>query len=43
MIISNGYGSLKGKAFRIAHMGDIQLQDIEVLLACIDDFLEGNN
>jgi predicted phosphoserine aminotransferase len=43
MIISNGYGSLKGKAFRIAHMGDIQLQDLEELFATIDAFLEANN
>lgn len=39
MIISNGYGTLKGKNFRIAHMGDIQLEDLEELFTCIDDFL----
>ncbi len=39
MIISNGYGALKGKNFRIAHMGDIQLDDLEVLFAAIGDFL----
>lgn len=39
MIISNGYGSLKGKAFRIAHMGDLQLEDMEELFATIDEFL----
>jgi predicted phosphoserine aminotransferase len=38
MIISNGYGSLKGKNFRIAHMGDLQMSDIEELLAAIDLF-----
>lgn len=39
MIISNGYGALKGKAFRIAHMGDIYASDLEELFAAIDDFL----
>ena len=41
MIISNGYGPLKGKNFRIAHMGDIQMEDLEALLAAMDTFLEG--
>ncbi len=39
MIISNGYGDLKGKAFRIAHMGDITEVDLEELFAAIDEFL----
>lgn len=39
MIISNGYGPLKGKNFRIAHMGDTQLPELEELLDAIDDFL----
>lgn len=39
MIISNGYGPLKGKNFRIAHMGDAQVADLNELLAAIDDFL----
>lgn len=39
MIISNGYGSLKGKNFRIAHMGDTQLEDLETLFAAMDAFL----
>jgi aspartate aminotransferase-like enzyme len=39
MIISNGYGPLKGKNFRIAHMGDTQLEDLEALFAAIDSFL----
>ena len=39
MIISNGYGALKGKNFRIAHMGDCHPADMEVLFANIDDFL----
>jgi predicted phosphoserine aminotransferase len=43
MIISNGYGSLKGKNFRIAHMGDIQPEDLDVLFQAIDSFLEAAN
>ena len=39
MIISNGYGPLKGKNFRIAHMGDTEMAELEMLLAAIDDFL----
>jgi len=39
MIISNGYGPLKGKNFRIAHMGDTEMAGLEQLLAAIDDFL----
>lgn len=38
-IISNGYGSLKEKTFRIAHMGDIQVDDIKWLLGEIEDIL----
>jgi predicted phosphoserine aminotransferase len=40
MIISNGYGPLKEKAFRIAHMGDVQESELSDLLAAIDRFLE---
>lgn len=42
MILSNGYGSLKGKAFRIAHMGDLQMEDMEELFANVDEFLAEN-
>jgi len=38
-MISNGYGELKEKAFRIAHMGDLQVSDINWLLGQIDDIL----
>jgi len=38
MIISNGYGSLKGKNFRIAHMGDTNMEDMEILFAAMDEF-----
>jgi aspartate aminotransferase-like enzyme len=37
--ISNGYGSLKGECFRIAHMGDLTEIDITWLLEQIDDIL----
>jgi aspartate aminotransferase-like enzyme len=39
-MISNGYGDLKEKCFRIAHMGDLQVSDIEWLLSQIDDILD---
>ncbi len=41
MIISNGYGDLKGKTFRIAHMGDTQMHELETLFAAMDEFLVG--
>lgn len=37
--ISNGYGSLKEKTFRIAHMADLTLEDIKELLHEIEDIL----
>jgi len=37
--ISNGYGNLKEKTFRIAHMGDLTLPEIDELLGQIDDIL----
>ncbi len=39
MRIANGYGPLKGKTFRIAHMGELQMADIEALLAALDEYL----
>jgi aspartate aminotransferase-like enzyme len=38
--IANGYGDLKDKTFRIAHMGDIYEKDLVELLADIDDILK---
>jgi aspartate aminotransferase-like enzyme len=38
-MISNGYGDLKEKCFRIAHMGDLQVSDIQWLLGEIGDIL----
>lgn len=39
MILSNGYGALKGKSLRVAHMGDIVASDLEELFAAIDEYL----
>ena len=33
----NGYGALKDKTFRIAHMGDISMDDLKDLLSWIDE------
>jgi aspartate aminotransferase-like enzyme len=40
MEISDGYGSYKGKAFRIAHMGETTLDDLERLLAAMRAYLD---
>ena len=37
--ISNGYGKLVEKTFRIAHMGDLTLDDVKELLSTIDKVL----
>ncbi len=36
-VISAGYGKLKDKTFRIAHMGDCTVQNLKDLLATIDE------
>ena len=38
-VISNGYGDLKEKTFRIAHMGDVTEPEIRELLGWIDEIL----
>jgi len=38
-MISNGYGPLKEKCFRIAHMGDLTLDDLKWLTEQIEDIL----
>lgn len=38
--ISNGYGKLKQKTFRIAHMAELTLDDMKELLSNIDNILE---
>jgi aspartate aminotransferase-like enzyme len=37
--ISNGYGKLKEETFRIAHMGDLDIHDINGLLVTLNDIL----
>lgn len=39
MRIANGYGSLKNKTFRIAHMGETNMENMEELLSAIDEYL----
>ena len=36
---SNGYGKLKGGAFRVAHMGDRKIEDLKEYLSVIDEIL----
>ncbi|MGQ9818031.1 MAG: pyridoxal-phosphate-dependent aminotransferase family protein [bacterium] len=38
--ISNGYGDLKEKTFRIAHMGDLTLEEIKELIRNINEILK---
>jgi aspartate aminotransferase-like enzyme len=38
-MISNGYGALKGTCFRIAHMGDLQMEDLSWLTGQIEEIL----
>jgi len=40
MRIANGYGDLKNKTFRIAHMGETQMHHIDELLAAFETFME---
>ena len=40
--ISDGYGPFKGKTFRIGHMGDLTLADVQWLTAQIDDIVKAN-
>ena len=37
--IVNGYGSLKNKTFRIGHMGEISLKDLEEMLKILTDII----
>lgn len=39
MRIANGYGSLKDKTFRIAHMGETRMHHVDELLEAFDAFL----
>jgi len=40
MRISNGYGDLKNKTFRIAHMGETQMHHIDELLEAFETYLK---
>ncbi len=40
MVISNGYGEHKDKTFRIAHMGELTLDDIVEVTDAIEDILK---
>ncbi len=40
MRIAGGYGPIKESTFRIAHMGETQMEDIEKLLEAMDEFLQ---
>lgn len=40
MTLSNGYGDLKEKTFRIAHMGDLTMKDVKELITAINEILE---
>ncbi len=37
--MDKGYGKIKGKTFRIAHMGDMQVAMLEEVLAGLDEFM----
>ena len=38
--LSNGYGKLKEQTFRIAHMGDLSMSDIDELLGAVEEILK---
>lgn len=38
--LANGYGDLKGKTFRIAHMGEIMPADLEKLFQGIEEYMK---
>jgi len=40
MRIANGYGDLKNKTFRIAHMGETQMHHVDELLEAFETFLK---
>lgn len=39
MRVAGGYGPIKGETFRIAHMGELQLADMELLFAAVEEYL----
>ena len=40
MRLANGYGPLKNITFRIAHMGEIQMEDLEELFTAMEEYLK---
>lgn len=39
--MDKGYGKIKGKTFRIAHMGDMQIDTLEEVLSGLTEFVQG--
>jgi len=39
-LISGGYGDLKGKTFRLAHMGELTMSDMDEVLLVLDEVIE---
>lgn len=39
MRIAGGYGHIKSHTFRIGHMGELRLEDVNVLLAALEEYL----
>ena len=37
--IDKGYGKIKGKTFRLAHMGDMPVETLSEALSGIEDFM----
>ena len=42
MVLSNGYGQLKDKTFRIGHMGELTIDDMIELTEAIEEILKLN-
>jgi aspartate aminotransferase-like enzyme len=40
MRIAGGYGPIKATTFRIAHMGETQMEDIDKLLEAMEEYLK---
>jgi aspartate aminotransferase-like enzyme len=38
LVIGNGYGKLKNHTFRIAHMGELTMRDMEELFGVLDQY-----
>jgi aspartate aminotransferase-like enzyme len=40
MCIASGYGPLKTRTFRIAHMGETRMEDVEALIEAMNEYLD---